>query len=41
MVNDKNDFRFHHGRRGINAPHMKELRTEYQRLEQHRLDTII
>ncbi|XP_026830943.1 ATP-dependent DNA helicase pfh1-like [Ooceraea biroi] len=40
MVNDKNDFRFHHRRRGSNAPHMKEIRTEYQRLEQHRLDTI-
>jgi hypothetical protein len=39
IVNDKNDFRFHHGRRGSNVPHMKEIRTEYMRLE-HRLDTI-
>jgi hypothetical protein len=41
MVNDKNNFRFHHGRREGKAPHLKELRTEYQHLKQHSLDTII
>jgi hypothetical protein len=40
MMNDRNDFRFHDGRHGGNAPHMNEIITEYQRLEQHSLDTV-
>ncbi|XP_062542339.1 uncharacterized protein LOC134210305 [Armigeres subalbatus] len=39
LTNAKDEFKFHHAK-GSDSPKMKELRTEMQRLSNHRLSTI-
>lgn len=39
LTNPKNEFKFHHAK-GSDSPKMKELRTEMERLSNHRLTTL-
>ncbi|GFU79633.1 uncharacterized protein TNCV_1891251 [Trichonephila clavipes] len=39
LTNDKDDFKFYHGR-GSTAPTVKDIRDEYDRMANHRLPTL-
>jgi hypothetical protein len=39
LVKEKDDFKFYHGY-GCNTPTIQDIKTEYKRVEQHRLRTL-